>query len=165
MRKLQVPTSTIQFLWWGYRILPFWGLAEVRFLFYLKKHTSEHPLPDLRPDLEYSANLGLEQTFNIFKNIQKHISSSGVCKGNSKQRIVHVVRKPYCTLGFQWIMHFWYFFFQEGYKVRPGLYPIWKQKYQKWIKDYVSKAESSKVREVSTFLYLLKFRPAFTTQF
>jgi hypothetical protein len=111
--KLQVPTSTIQFLWWGYRILPFWGLAEVRFLFYLnfiykylhvhhrKKHTSEHPLPDLRLYVEYSANLGLEQTFNIFKNIQKHISSSGVGKGNSKQRIVHVVRKPYCTLGFQ----------------------------------------------------------------
>jgi hypothetical protein len=28
--------NTVQFQWWGYRKLPFWGLAEVRFLFYLK---------------------------------------------------------------------------------------------------------------------------------
>jgi hypothetical protein len=34
-----------------------------------KKHTSEHPLPDLRPDLESKANFGLEQTFKILKNI------------------------------------------------------------------------------------------------
>jgi hypothetical protein len=31
----RVPTSTIHFLWWGYQILPFWGLAEESFLFYL----------------------------------------------------------------------------------------------------------------------------------
>jgi hypothetical protein len=37
-----------------------------------KKHTLEHPLPDLRPDLESEANLGLEQTFNIFKKIYKN---------------------------------------------------------------------------------------------
>jgi hypothetical protein len=48
-----------------------------------KKHTSEHPLPDLRPDLESQTNLGLEQTFNIFKNIQKHISSSVFFQGHS----------------------------------------------------------------------------------
>ena len=35
VNKIQVPTSTVQFLWRGYRILPFWGLADVRFLFYL----------------------------------------------------------------------------------------------------------------------------------
>jgi hypothetical protein len=47
-----------------FKILTFLGLAGVRFLFYLnlygniymftfkKKHTSEHPVPDLRPDLE-----------------------------------------------------------------------------------------------------------------
>jgi hypothetical protein len=51
-----------------------------------KKHTSEHPLPDLRPDLESLANFGLEKTFNIFKNIQKHISSSGVCQGHSSPK-------------------------------------------------------------------------------
>jgi hypothetical protein len=34
------------------------------------KHTSEHPLPDLRLDLEPWANFGLEQTFQIFKNLQ-----------------------------------------------------------------------------------------------
>ena len=48
----------------GYRSRHFWGLAGVRFLFYLnlygnicmftfkKKHTLEHSLPDLIPDLE-----------------------------------------------------------------------------------------------------------------
>ena len=48
-----------------------------------KKHTSEHPLPDLRPDLESQANFGLEQTFKIFKNLQKHIPASGVDQGHS----------------------------------------------------------------------------------
>ena len=37
----------------------------------------------LKPDLESQTNFGLEQTFNIFKNIQKHISSSVVCQGHS----------------------------------------------------------------------------------
>jgi hypothetical protein len=48
-----------------------------------KKHTSEHPLPYLRPDSESWKFFCLEQTFNIFKNIQKHISSSGVRQGHS----------------------------------------------------------------------------------
>jgi hypothetical protein len=48
-----------------------------------KKHTSEHPLPDLRPYLESWTNLGLEQTFKIFKNLQNPISSSGVGQGHS----------------------------------------------------------------------------------
>jgi hypothetical protein len=79
----------------GYRSRPFWGLAGVRFLFYLnlygniymftfkKKHTSEHVLPDLRPDLEFQLNFGLEQTFKIFKTLQKHIPASGVCQSYS----------------------------------------------------------------------------------
>jgi len=32
-----------------------------------KKHTSEHPLPDRRPDLKSQANFGLKQTFIILK--------------------------------------------------------------------------------------------------
>jgi hypothetical protein len=58
-----------------------------------KKHTSEHPLPDLRPDFESWANFGLQQTFKIFKNIQKHISSSGVGQGHSTA----VKRLQLCT--------------------------------------------------------------------
>ena len=62
--KLQVPTSTIQFLWWGLPIQAFlgpgWGevlilsvfISEYLHVHLQKKHTSEHPLPDLRPDLE-----------------------------------------------------------------------------------------------------------------
>ncbi len=63
--KLQVPTSTIQFLWWGLPIQAFLGpgWGEVLILSELickylhvqlskKNHTSEHPLQDLRPDVE-----------------------------------------------------------------------------------------------------------------
>jgi hypothetical protein len=61
--------SPYSFYGGGYRSRHFWGLAGVRFLFYLnlygnmyiftvkKKHTSEHPLPDLRLDLESYKNL------------------------------------------------------------------------------------------------------------
>ena len=78
-----------------FKILTFWGVAGVRFLFLSeffikisecspsKKNTSEHPLPDLRPVSESWANFGLEQTFKIFKFFQKHISSSGVGQGHS----------------------------------------------------------------------------------
>ena len=59
-----------------------------------KKHTSEHPLPDLRPDLKSCSNYGLEQTFKIFKNLQKHISTSGVDQGHSS---ILSVRNIYFT--------------------------------------------------------------------
>jgi hypothetical protein len=95
MGKLQVPTSSYSFYGGGYRSRHFWGLAGVRFLFYLnlyenihmftfKKNTLEHPLPDLRPDLESQANFGLEQTFEIFKILQKYIPASGVVQGHSR---------------------------------------------------------------------------------
>jgi hypothetical protein len=55
-----------------------------------KKYTSEHPLPpDLRPDSESLANFGLEQTFKIFKSLQKYISTSGVNQGHSTSTCVH----------------------------------------------------------------------------
>jgi hypothetical protein len=91
----KVHTSTIQFLWWGLPIQEFlgpgWGEVLILSEFILeyphvhlqKKHTSEHPLPDLRPDLQSEANFRLEQTFKIFKNLQKHIPASGVCEGHS----------------------------------------------------------------------------------
>jgi hypothetical protein len=63
-----------------------------------KKHTSEHPLPDLRPDLESCANFGLEQTLNIFKNIQKHISSSGVRQGHSKSVVIAIIHELFKVL-------------------------------------------------------------------
>ena len=80
--KVLVRTCTIQFLWWGLPIQAFlgpgWGEVLILSEFILqylhvhlqKKHTLEHPLPDLRPDSESQANFGLEQTFKIFKNIQ-----------------------------------------------------------------------------------------------
>ena len=48
-----------------------------------KKHTSEHPVPDLRPDLESWANFGLEQTFKFPKKSSNRISASGVDQGYS----------------------------------------------------------------------------------
>jgi hypothetical protein len=47
-----------------------------------KKQTSEHPLPYLGPDLEYYLDFGIEQTFEIFKNLQKYIPASGVGQGH-----------------------------------------------------------------------------------
>ena len=54
-------------------------------MFTIKKkyYGTRHALPDLRPDLESLANFSLEQTFKIFKNLQKHIPASGVCQGHS----------------------------------------------------------------------------------
>jgi hypothetical protein len=80
--KLQVSTSTLQFLWWGLPIQAFlapgWGEVLILSQFIWKyphvhlqkNHTSEHPLPDLKPDLGFLSNFGLEQTFKIFKNLQ-----------------------------------------------------------------------------------------------
>ena len=78
-----------------FKILVFWGLTGVRFLFYLnfitkywnvylqKNNTSQHPLPHLRPDLKSCENFCLEQTFTFIKNSSKHISSSRFCQGHS----------------------------------------------------------------------------------
>jgi hypothetical protein len=83
--KLQVPTSTIQFCWWGLPVQtilgPGWGevLILSEFIWkYMdvhlqKKHTSEHPLPDLRPYLKSQVNFGLEQTFKVFKTLENKL--------------------------------------------------------------------------------------------
>jgi hypothetical protein len=50
-----------------------------------KKNTSEHPLPDLRPDLESWASFSLEKIFKVLneKSSKKHIPASGVDQGHS----------------------------------------------------------------------------------
>ena len=92
MSKLQVPASTIQFCWWGLPIQPFlgpgWGevfivsefIYEYLHVHLQKKHTSEHPLPDLKLDLESQANFGLEQTFKIFKGLQNEFQLAELIK-------------------------------------------------------------------------------------
>ena len=79
----------------GHRSRHFWRLVGVRFLCYLnlssekylhvhhQKNILRNTLPDLRPDLESYKNFGLEQSFKIFKNIQKHIPASEVDQGYS----------------------------------------------------------------------------------
>ena len=61
-------------------------------MFTFKKNILPNILPDLRPDLESWANFGLEQTFKILKNLQKHISASAVDQGHSIRSCL-VIRK------------------------------------------------------------------------
>jgi hypothetical protein len=72
-------------LGWGSYLSEFiWEYLHVHLQ---KKHTSEHPLLDLRLDWESWPNFGLEQSFKIFKNHQKHITASGVSQGHSTSKI------------------------------------------------------------------------------
>jgi hypothetical protein len=92
----------------GYRSMHFWGLAGVRFLFYLnlygniymftfKKNILRNVPCQIRDRiLESLANFCLEQTFRIFKNLQKHIPARGVNQGYSTE----------ITLAWQMSIHF-----------------------------------------------------------
>jgi hypothetical protein len=81
-----------------FKILTFWGLAGVRFLFlsefYLKISTCSPSKKTYfgRPPARSETGSGILSKFwcrtdlfytKIFKNIQKPISSSGVCQGHS----------------------------------------------------------------------------------